>query len=235
MRILRYSAVAVLITLASSGCSSSFGSPVSISNRPLAEQIEERNAEAALESETAVPDAIAFTDTWASGTFLRLDIDANADVILRSGPGDTYDEIASIADGAEVLATGNQTGEWIHVLYAAFDGWISTDDVTLGAVGSTPALVDPDTVEQQVLVYEVEGATIGVNIRSLPNVDGELVSGAPVGTLLVGTGRSEGSWLEVTFGETTGWASGNYLRPVDGRSLTATERQELGLEEAPDA
>ncbi len=234
MRNFQYSAVVVLITFSLSGCSLSFSSPVSVTDRPLAEQIEERNAEAALMSDTTVPDAIAFSDTWASGTFLRLDIKADADVILRSGPGGTYDEIASIADGAEVLATGNQTGEWIHVLYAAFDGWISTDDVTLGAVGSTPALVDPSTARQQVVVYEVAGATIGVNIRTEPNVNGELVSGAPVGSVVTGTGRSDGSWVEVTFGETTGWASGNYLRPIDSASLTATEREQLGLEDMID-
>ena len=229
MRKIQLTAVAILVSLCTGACSLEFASPVTVENRPLAEQIAERASAEELEDASSIPEAIAFDDTWASGTFLRLDIASGGGVALRSGPGDTYEEIATVSHGSEVLATGNQTGEWIHVLYAAFDGWIPNDRVTLGSVASSDQLVDAVSVERQDIVYEVYGETIGVNVRSAPSVDGDLVTGAPVGSLVLATGRAEGSWLEVSFQGTTGWASGNYLRPVELSSLTDAERESLGL------
>ncbi len=73
------------------------------------------------------------------------------------------------------------------------------------------------TTEDKVgLLADVTGAIrdAGVNIRSEPDVSSLLVSGASTGANVVGTGATEGAWLEVTYDGVTGWASGNYLEPV---------------------
>jgi hypothetical protein len=111
----------------------SFESPVEITNRPLSESIDDRNSELASAAIQSVddsgapvsrPDAVAFSDTLASGDFLRLNVIANGtDTPLRSGPGSAYDELTMLPNGAEVLATGNQTGEWVYVVYGDFEGW----------------------------------------------------------------------------------------------------------------
>ncbi len=205
------------------GCGS-LGSPVSVSDRPLSERIDERNAElAATELPPVVddgiasttPEAIAFSDTLASGDFLRLYVSTNGvDTSLRSGPGSSYDEIAALTSGAEVLATGNQTGEWVYVVYGDFEGWVSNRRLSIGDVTPDEAVVTAAEVDSSAVLYVVDGDSIGVNMRAEPNANAELVSGAPAGSEVVGTGRIEGTWVEITFNGVTGWSSGNYLTKI---------------------
>lgn len=211
----RFAGIVVLLLVTTSCSALELGSPVAASNRPLAEQLEDRRAaQDALATVDTSPDALAFTETWESGTFLRLDIREGDNVVLRSGPSDSFDEISLIEPGAEVLATGNQTGEWIHVLYAAFDGWVRSDLIAIGPIDVETQVVDIEEVEATTISYEVFGDIIGVNIRATPNVSGDAVGGSPVGSRLEGTGQTEGSWIEVRFDGGTGWVSGLHLRPV---------------------
>lgn len=210
-----------------SGCGS-LGSPVSITDRPLAEQMEDR---AAGQSSTTLPDvnendsslstpeAIAFSDALASGNFLRLDIDTNGiDTALRTGPGNEYEALASLGDGVEVLATGDQAGEWVYVIYGDLDGWVSNRRLSFGDGTAGPVIVQADEIEESFTVYEVYGNVVGVNIRAGANPKAELVTGAPTGSQVVGTGRTDGSWIEITYNGLTGWSSGNYLRPVGSQA-----------------
>lgn len=205
------------------GCGS-LGSPVSITDRPLSERIDERNAELAVATVPAVPDgaiaestpeAIAFSDTLASGDFLRLFVSTNGvDTALRSGPGTSYAEIAQLTSGAEVLATGTQTGEWVYVVYGDFEGWVNNRRLSIGDVAPSDAVITADEVDSSAVVYVVDGDSIGVNMRAEPNAQAELVSGAPAGSEVTGTGRIEGTWVEITFNGVTGWSSGNYLSKI---------------------
>ena len=207
-----------------SGCGS-LGSPVQVVDRPLSERIDERNAELASAAEQAAsdgvttastPESVAFSDTLASGDFLRLSVTTRGThANLRSGPGSAYEALTSVPDGAEVLATGDQTGEWVYVVYGDFEGWLSNRRLAIGGDGSEAAVVEASEVDTSPVVYVVDGATIGVNMRAEPNAESELVSGAPLGSEVVGTGRTNGKWIEVTFNDVTGWASGNYLKPTD--------------------
>lgn len=208
-------------TFVLSGCG--LGSPVSITNRPLNEQLEDRNA---AQSSTTVPaddntdatntpEAIAFSDALANGNFLRMSVDTNGvDTSLRSGPGSSYEELTTLSDGEEVLATGDQTGEWVYVVYGSLEGWVSNRRLVFGEGTSEPVVIRPDEIEETFVVYEVYGDVVGVNIRASANAKGALVTGAPRGSEVVGTGRTDGSWIEVTHNGLTGWSSGNYLRPV---------------------
>jgi uncharacterized protein YraI len=220
-----------LVLLATAGCGS-LGSPVEITDRPLSERIEERNDAPAEQNETELvaealtaPEAIAFSDALASGNFLRLQVQTNGiDTSLRAGPGSGYDELTTLTDGVEVLATGNQTGEWVYVFYGDFEGWVSNRRLEIGAAPEDVA-IEADEVDTTPVVYVVSGETIGVNMRAEPNVDAELVSGAPLGSEVTGTGETDGHWIEVTFNEVTGWASGNYLVPKGLESAAPAEPQ----------
>ena len=200
-----------------SGCS--IESPVSATNRPLAEQLADRQAEADAEPE-ATPDAIALVDTWESGTFLRLDVSENAaEVVLRSGPGPDFPEVAVVESGGEVLATGNQTGQWVHVLFAAFDGWVHSDNVV---ESFDRAPVDIAELEEQDPIYVVANSGgAGVNVRTGPAVGFELVTWASNGDELTGTGNTEGGWIEVRVDGLTGWSSGRLLQAVGGTPAAA--------------
>jgi uncharacterized protein YgiM (DUF1202 family) len=196
--------------------SCSLESPVSVSSRPLAERISDRPQEGTeLHSRAlVVPDRLALADSDGSGDLLRVRvIDDDVVTALRSGPGVGFDQIAEVPAGAEVLATGNQTGEWVHVLYGDFDGWIMALRARAPETGSDNQTVDAAEAQSTSVVYVVI-ADAGLNIRSEPDVSSLLVSGATTGANVVGTGATEGAWLEVTYDGVTGWASGNYLEPV---------------------
>ena len=193
-----------------SGCS--LGSPVSVANRPLAEQLEERNAQIQVEE---TPEAIAFTDTWESGTFLRLDVANGEQPILRSGPGPSFEEAARIEFGAEVLATGNQTGEWIHVLYSAFEGWIRTDQVDIAIERTAPPIEES---RRDTITYIIASEFGGLNVRSGPGTQHDLLLGTSNGDEVRGTGNIENGWVEVIVEGTTGWVAGRHVQLLDGTS-----------------
>ena len=219
------------------GCGS-LGSPVSVTDRPLSERLDERNAELAVSPPTPVadngiaestPEAIAFSETLASGDFLRLYISTNGvNTSLRSGPGSSYDEIAELSSGAEVLATGNQTGEWVYVVYGDFEGWVNNRRLSIGDVAPAQAVVTADEVDTSAVLYVVDGDSIGVNMRAEPNAKAELVSGAPAGSEVVGTGQIDGTWVEITFNGVTGWSSGNYLTKIGTVDGAASENPAAG-------
>lgn len=194
-------------------------SPVSVSDRPLADRIDGRPPDG-LATElnsgaAAVPNTLAFADGDGLGGLLRVSvIDDDVTTPLRSGPGSGFDQIAEIPSGADLLATGNQTGEWVHVLYGDFDGWIMALRARVPEAGSDSQIVDASQALSTPVEYVVVGEAVGVNIRSEPDVSSMLVSGAAVGAYVVGTGETEGAWIEVTYDGVTGWASGNYLEPV---------------------
>ncbi len=205
-------------------------SPVSITNRPLAEQLDEQRDALTADLEelaagaTEAPESIAFGEALAQGAFVRLHItNEGIPAALRSGPGSAYDQLAEIPSGSEVLTTGNQTGEWVHVVYGDFEGWVSTRRVSFD---SRPAdgdqIIAADDVDRTPVTYVVIGEAIGVNIRATPDAASELVSGAAVGSQVVGTGNTEGTWIEVTFDGVTGWASGNYLEITTPPTTTST-------------
>ncbi len=198
-------------------------SPVSITDRPLVEQLEEQGVsrtsvpETLAVGETVAPAVLAFNEALAEGAFVRLHItDEGIPAVLRSGPGSAYDQLSDVPAGSEVLATGSQTGEWVHVMYADFEGWITTRRISFESFGEgSQDIVAASDVDRTPVTYVVIGQAIGVNMRAEPDATSDLVSGAPVGSQVVGTGRTEGTWIEVTFDGVTGWASGNYLQPAD--------------------
>ena len=200
--------------LLASGCS--VGSPVSVTNRPLAEQLEERAAEVQVEDG---PEAIAFTDTWESGTFLRLDVANATQPVLRSGPGPDFSETIQVEAGAEVLATGNQTGEWIHVLYTSFEGWIHTDQVAIAIERTAPPIEES---RRQTITYTIASEFGGLNVRSGPGTQHTLLFGTSNGDVVGGTGNIENGWVEVIVDGETGWVAGRHVQLPDGSRPVST-------------
>ncbi len=205
-------------------------SPVSITDRPLAERLDEQRTdrtsvpEANEASASVAPESLAFSEALAKGAFVRLHItNEGVPASLRSGPGSAYDQLSEVPGGSEVLATGNQTGEWVHVMYADFEGWVSARRISFDSTeGDGDQIIAADDVDRTPVTYVVIGEAIGVNIRAEADAASELVSGAAVGSHVVGTGNTDGAWVEVTFDGVTGWASGNYLEPAGTSAVTST-------------
>jgi len=225
----------VVLLVGASSCS--LESPVSVTNRPLAEQLEERDgqlAAAARESSALLnPEALAFNEALDEGALVRLRItEEGIPAALHSGPASAYEVLSEIPAGSEVLATGNQTGEWVHVVYGDFDGWVSTVRIAFDdSAPNAQQIVTADVVGLTPVTYVVVGEAIGVNIRAEPDGSSELVSGASVGSHVVGTGNTEGAWVEVVFDGVTGWASGNYLEATGFMAPGTTGEQTQNRDE----
>jgi len=211
--------ILLAIALLCSSCAD-LGSPVTIADRPLSERLADQRSSTSIpeagDRPEETPEAIAFNEALASGNFIRMNVNTNGvNTPLRSGPGASYSELTALPDGIEVLATGDQTGEWLYVVYGDLEGWVSNRRLQFGSGTDQEAVVTARDLNNQV-VYEVYNNAVGVNIRATPNANGRLVTGAPTGAEVTGTGNVEGSWIEITYNGNTGWASGNYLRPVTG-------------------
>jgi hypothetical protein len=220
---LRSLLVILAVVLAISGCR--FGNPVSIDDPPLAERMEDRRSEAVrvaeevaaeLEADAEPPAQLAFDAQaqFAQPIVAQL-LDAPLGAKLRSGPGSGYDELRVIPADGMVETTGNLTGEWVQVRYGDLEGWMRIIFLT-PTISDDGELIeaDPEPTPVPGTTYLVAGTEVGVNLRDEPIV-GELVSGAPIGSIVTGTGNTDGQWIEVVFNDVTGWAFGGYLEPTE--------------------
>jgi hypothetical protein len=83
--------------------SCSIESPVTVTDRPLAQRLDDRDHghvvvdEAGRPTNSVAPETLAFSEAMASGDFIRLRVTEGANSAgLRSGPGPVYDLIAEV-------------------------------------------------------------------------------------------------------------------------------------------
>ena len=71
--------------------------------------------------------------TYTPGTTVRgTIIGADTGLNIRSGPGTTYEKVASASNGAEVTVLGEENG-WYHIRYSGTStGYVSTEFVSIG-------------------------------------------------------------------------------------------------------
>lgn len=87
---------------------------------------------------------------------------ANADLNVRSGPGDDYPVVDRIALDSEVLLLGcMEASEWCQVSYGNGEGWVSSDYLLAAA----------DEADMPVVIYE--GPADGTIVGSVPGADYE--------------------------------------------------------------
>ncbi len=220
------------VTLSACGEVADAGSPVTITNNPLAERIEARSLEQASGVDDDSPEALAFADADEIGAFIRFNIDTGpSGTGIFAGPGRGYQEVDRLAAGVEVIATGTQTGEWAFIMYGETEGWVNTRRLSLEDIPEQELFVSTRTIEETVLIYGVRGGASGVNIRASASANGTLIISAPRGSEMVGTGRTDRHWVELTFEGRTGWASGNFVEQTGSRTITRVV--EGGLAETP--
>lgn len=79
---------------------------------------------------------------------------ANADLNVRSGPGEDYPVVDRIAIDSELLLLGcMEASEWCQVGYGDGEGWVSSDYLLAAA----------DEADMPLIIYEgpVDGTTVG--------------------------------------------------------------------------
>lgn len=116
---------------------------------------------------------------------------ANADLNVRSGPGDDYPVVDQIALDSELLLLGcMEASEWCQVRYGANEGWVSSDYLVAerGGVVIAERLADMDV---PVVVYE--GPPDGMAVGS---VSGDIYEPMPQVRTYIEEHRYEPVYLE---------------------------------------
>lgn len=133
---------------------------------------------------------------------------------LRSGAGFNSAVIGSGVTGTTVTATGKVSGIWYEVKLGNQTGWMSSEYLKkVAAAAPVPAPAPAPSSAGSGVQYKT---TIWLNMRSGASFNHAVIGAGPTGTTVTATGKSNGVWLEVKMGNSTGWMSSDYLRAVTG-------------------
>ncbi len=133
---------------------------------------------------------------------------------LRRGPGAEFAVVVGVEKNRIVEGTGRAEDGWIEVRIDDNVGWMSapylqpTDEIDPGPATTT----DSTTATTAPADLVVIGVPVGLNLRSGPGSDHDVVGGAVLGATVQPTGDRVDGWIEVTHDGVTGWADGRYLR-----------------------
>ena len=199
------------------------GSPIEVTNGSLSERLANQELEGTeVVFDDDAPQGIAFAEALESGQPIALNIDTGpSGTGVFAGPGRQYSEVTRVASGADVLATGTQSGEWAVVDIDGVEGWVNIRRLTeLDLPEQT--LADSVTIQDTVAVYTVPSSATGTNLRATPQGSGALLIRAGSGAEMVATGRTDRHWVELTYENVTGWASGNFIVESGTRTISRT-------------
>jgi uncharacterized protein YraI len=139
---------------------------------------------------------------------------------LRTGPSTSHRVILVMPGGAslEIIRSNSSTG-YYKVNYGgtigwAYGGYISADDGSSG--GSSSSGVDAGSGDAGSAV-----TTSSLNLRTGPSTGYAVILVMPSGASVTLTGASQNGFLGVTYGGSTGWASGDYLDASGGASAAS--------------
>ena len=130
---------------------------------------------------------------------------------LRSGPGASFDVIAGIERDRILTGTGNQDGNWTEVSIDGLTGWVLGEH--LSTTTAFDQTIDPaDTVAAPAPVtFTVVGVDVGLNLRSGPGLNNDVIGNALLGDTVPATGNSIDGWVEIEANGVIGWVSGDFL------------------------
>lgn len=129
------------------------------------------------------------------------------DLLVRSGPGASYEPIGHVNTG-EIFPYVNEEDGWIAIDYASETGWISDQFAT---ITNQDASEQVDEEEQSDSASESRSALVPydvVNLRSAPSTNGTIVAEIPKGELILYQVNNNSDWVEVTWSDFTGYIPG---------------------------
>ncbi|HZQ37280.1 MAG TPA: SH3 domain-containing protein, partial [Dehalococcoidia bacterium] len=182
---------------------------------------------------SAVRTGHAAADTVTSPTGA---VNSSDGLNLRSGPGQSYDVLAVMPNGATVTITGNPTPDnWLPLQYNGQVGWADGAYITLNASSATANTATPPTppalpqatgspassaTPAVVSATPAPAATAntatvvppdGLNLRSGPDTSYGVVTVLPGGATLTITGAANNQWYPVSVNGQNGWVDGAYI------------------------
>ena len=153
-------------------------------------------------------------------------INANGGLNVRSGPGREHSVQATVPNGSTVSILGEENG-WYQIQYNGNStGYVSKDYVSTGGTStpvsppsitttpttpSTPNTTPPSSSVTAGTKGTITGADTGLNIRSGPGREYDVVASAQNGAEVTIQGEENG-WYKVTYnGSKTGYVSKDFV------------------------
>ena len=135
------------------------------------------------------------------------DLTVAADVVnLRQGPGLSYPIIDQLKNG-DNLTTIETSGDWVHVKSGNVEGWVASWLTTATGQADRSA---------QVIISQVDH----LNVRAQPSVSAsvlvQLFTGNEAHYI-----KSEGDWIQIKYGNVSGWVAAEYVSIKDVASSTS--------------
>lgn len=146
---------------------------------------------------TATPEPTATPDTFEVTPANDTVYVTGSSVNLRSGPGTSYDIVATVTVGTALTRTGTTDNNWSRVQYEGSECFISgalvsTEEPKKDDTASTAAPYSVTSADDTVVV------TSDANIRSGPGTSYDVIGSAAAGTELKRTGTASG-WSRVVY------------------------------------
>ena len=171
------------------------------------------------EPATDQADAEEADDSEAASSSYWAIVDVPVGLNVRAGAGTSFAIVAQVTKDQILTGTGSIEGDWVEVSVDEVTGWVHGGYLVASDAPETTETPEADTATAaagsatgEILI--VTGVPAGLNIRSGPGTEFNLVHGAPVGTSGIATGNTEAGWTEITIEGVTGWALSTYLEPV---------------------
>ena len=147
------------------------------------------------------------TEGWASLDYL-IATDGSQDPILlgsavttttvnlRSGPSTSNQVLRVLATGASVQTSDTVKNGFRYVIHDGLAGWVYDTYLKVGE----------DSPPAGTLV-----TTSALNLRAEPNTNAKILTVMPEGAKVTPTGKGYAGFIQVVYGNLTGWAAGAYL------------------------
>lgn len=158
------------------------------------------------------------TDGWAHADYLSVSKPQGSpaqtgtvteSLNLRSGPSTGHRALMVIPAGASVTITGTSSGGFLAITYGGYSGYAHGDWIRRGS-GTTPA---PAPTQPPASSSTGTGkVTEDLNLRSQANTSSSVITVMRAGANVTLTGKTSGSFYQVTHNGRTGWAHRDWIR-----------------------
>lgn len=152
------------------------------------------------------------------------------DLNMRTGAGLGNPVVLVIPSGATVTLTGQSANGYLQVTYNGRTGWSAQDWLRVSS-GSVPVNTPTPSPTPAPPVTSTKGTGIttdALNMRSGAATTFPVIQVIPASATVQLTGKSSGTFLEVTYSGKTGWSHRDWIKPQETetrptRSATVTE------------
>ncbi|ATP41121.1 N-acetylmuramoyl-L-alanine amidase [Solibacillus sp. R5-41] len=146
------------------------------------------------------------------------DLIVNAEILyLREGPGLSYPIIETLQDGQPLTALSKQD-DWIQVRAGELEGWVASWLVKSSEKPTAASI-------QKTVIAQVDS----LNLRAEPSLSAAILTKLASGTEAQFL-KEQQDWVQIQYGEYTGWVSANYVTINDATVLempaSKTEQKE---------